>query len=99
MISRIFILSLLVVVAPAAQADERLPSGQPFQLLNPQDNQAIIGILQPMCTLSLNADGKTASINFCGTKVTFTGDLPVDDAAKMFFESVGALRQPGCGKP
>lgn len=35
-----------------------------------------------------NADGKTAVIDFSGQAVTYSGDLPVDEAAKIFFDAV-----------
>lgn len=50
----------------------------------------------PSRTITLYAathDGpnKSATIDFGGDKVTYSGDLPVDDAAKVFFDAV--LRQ------
>ena len=40
-------------------------------------------------------DGKEAIIDFSGDTVTFGGDLPVDEAAKVFFQAVGELlRKP-----
>lgn len=38
-----------------------------------------------------NSDGKQAVINFDGDAVTFGGDLPVDEAARVFFDAVGHL--------
>ena len=38
-----------------------------------------------------NPKGKSATIDFSGDQVTFSGELPVDEAAKIFFEHVGAL--------
>lgn len=38
-----------------------------------------------------NTDGKQAVINFDGPVVTFTGDMPVDEAARRFFDAVGHL--------
>lgn len=35
-----------------------------------------------------NAEGRTARIDFGGDEVKFSGDLPVDEAAKIFFETV-----------
>jgi len=35
--------------------------------------------------------GKKCVIDFSGDKVICTGDLPLDDAAKVFFEAVGGL--------
>jgi len=43
----------------------------------------------PVCSISiLGNDGKEAHIDFCGDKVKFSGDLPVDEAAQLFFEHV-----------
>ena len=36
-------------------------------------------------------DGRTASIDFSGESITYTGDLPVDESAKLFFEAYGDL--------
>ena len=38
-----------------------------------------------------NPEGKKAIIGFNGDKVTFGGDLPMDEAVKIFFESVFGL--------
>lgn len=34
-------------------------------------------------------DGKQAIIDFSGDTVTFSGELSVDEAAKIFFQAVG----------
>ena len=45
--------------------------------------------LTPWCTLTfLGKDGKEAVLDFCGEKLTYSGDLEVDEAAKLFFEHV-----------
>ena len=36
-------------------------------------------------------DGRKAIIDFGGEKVTFSGDLPIDEAAHTFFVAVGEL--------
>ena len=33
-------------------------------------------------------DGKEAVLDFCGEKLTYSGDLEVDESAKLFFEYV-----------
>ena len=35
--------------------------------------------------------GKQSKIDFSGDKVTYSGDLPVDEAARLFFDSVNNL--------
>jgi hypothetical protein len=43
----------------------------------------------PSCSVTLmGKDYKEARIDFCGDKVKFSGDLPVGEAAKIFFEYV-----------
>jgi hypothetical protein len=34
-------------------------------------------------------DGRSAQINWAGEKVTFSGDLPLEEAAQRFFELYG----------
>lgn len=38
-----------------------------------------------------NGQGLRAVIDFSGDRVTFSGDLPVDEAAQKFFDAVGHL--------
>ena len=38
--------------------------------------------------LVLMCDGREAVIDFGGDEVTYSGDLPVDEAAKIFFDAV-----------
>jgi hypothetical protein len=38
-----------------------------------------------------NDSGKRAVIDFSGDSVTFSGDLPIDEAAQIFFKAVGHL--------
>ena len=51
----------------------------------------------------INLDGKQAQINFGGDEITYTGDLPVDEAAQLLFEATFKLYKkdrtcPHCGK-
>ena len=44
------------------------------------------------CAIHLNhEDGRSATIDYTGGVVTFYGELPVDDAAKIFFNAVGGI--------
>ena len=43
---------------------------------------------EPRSIMLQSPDGRMAELDFSGDAVTFSGDLPVDDAAKIFFESV-----------
>lgn len=57
-----------------------------------QDQDYSLRIPDPPRTITMHsADGRTAVIDFGGEAVTFSGTLPVDDAAKVFFEAVGDL--------
>ena len=54
----------------------------------PKDTFRISGT--PNRTIRLiRDDGKEAIIDFSGDAVTFRGELPVDEAAKLFFQAVG----------
>lgn len=44
-----------------------------------------------------NPEGKEAKINFNGDKVIYSGDLPVEESAKLFFEAFKNLC-PKCEK-
>lgn len=35
-----------------------------------------------------NNDGKSATIDYSGDTVKYSGDLPIDEAAKVFFDAV-----------
>jgi hypothetical protein len=50
----------------------------------------------PICALSLFSDGKTVLIDFRSPAVTYSGEFPVDDAARVLFESVELLREEQC---
>jgi hypothetical protein len=50
-----------------------------------------IGFLNPQPTHNFvmrNSDGKEAVVEFGHDTVTYSGDMPVDEAAKQFFEAV-----------
>lgn len=48
-----------------------------------------ISPIKPARTIKLTRpDGRSATINFEGNAVRYDGDLPVDDAAKAFFDAV-----------
>jgi hypothetical protein len=51
--------------------------------------------IKPDPTIRLTApDGRCAVIDFGGKEVTYSGDLPVSEAAQIFFNAVGNhLRQ------
>lgn len=38
-----------------------------------------------------NPEGKTVTIDFSGDKIKINGDLPIEEAAKIFFENVHGL--------
>jgi len=44
-----------------------------------------------------NPEGKTVTIDFSGDKIKINGDLPIEEAAKIFFENVHGLCNK-CGK-
>lgn len=57
-------------------------------------DQNLIANMKPSRILSIRgADDRTATIDFSGDHVAYRGDLPVDEAAKVFFESVMAYTQ------
>jgi hypothetical protein len=59
------------------------------ELLVLENPHAPILTLSPASNLTLyGPDGKEAVVDFGGDSVTYSGDLPVDEAAKIFFEAV-----------
>ncbi len=53
-------------------------------------------IYEPLTTLAfVSPDGRRAEIDFGGDNVTCSGDLPVEESAKMLFEAYGSL-MPKC---
>lgn len=42
----------------------------------------------PSSLILYSPDGRTATISFDGDEVTYSGDLPVDESAKIFFDAV-----------
>ena len=50
-------------------------------------------LFNPFCRnfVMTNDDGKQAIVDFSGDTVTYTGELNVDDAARLFFDKVGHL--------
>jgi len=57
-------------------------------LFNP--DEFTIGNVSAARTFTMSgADGRQATVDFSGAEVTYSGDLPVSDAAKIFFDAVG----------
>ena len=53
------------------------------------DENFSIGNIQPSTTILLvSSSGKQSKIDFGGDRVEYSGDLPVSEAAKIFFEAV-----------
>lgn len=53
--------------------------------------------ITPVCSFIFNGpDGKRAKVDFCGDKVVYSGDLPVADSARIFFDSVMADDKGRC---
>lgn len=75
----LFVASLL---ATAQQKDAPKPKSY--------DNGGVIRFnpITPACDLNITDGKRTATINFCGKSVTYSGDLPVDQSAKLFFDMV-----------
>ncbi len=44
----------------------------------------------------ISIDGRSAIINFHKGIVTYEGDLPVDESARLFFDAVGELLRCEC---
>ena len=44
----------------------------------------------------INKEGKEVAIDFSGKKVTYSGDLPVDESAKILFDSVFKMYMAEC---
>lgn len=69
---------------------DTITSGTSMTLISPS--------LTPVCKFILGSnDGrKRAEIDFCGDKVKYSGDLPVDESAKVFFDAVMHYDQARC---
>lgn len=53
-----------------------------------------VALMKPSRRITVRGDGdRTATIDFTGDHVVYGGDLPVDEAAKVFFESVMVYSQ------
>lgn len=59
--------------------------------LTASDSSGIYQVVPAHRMTISNPQGKSSNIDFSGDKVTYTGDLPVDEAAKVLFDNVGAL--------
>lgn len=67
--------------------------GNPYVM----DDQAIpISQMEPPRTFTMHNGDKEAVIDFSGDEVTFSGDLPIDEAAKLFFNAVLGQLKPRC---
>lgn len=49
----------------------------------------LVNDLKPSHTIQLTSpDGRTATIDFGGAEITYSGDLPASEGAKVFFDAV-----------
>lgn len=67
----------------------------PFSPENPyvmKDDQAIsLPRIEPIRTFTFTSpDGRKAVLDFGGDEMTYSGDLPVAESAKMFFDEIAA---------
>ena len=64
-------------------------------ITSPYTTSANVVEYTPTTVLMFQApDGRTATIDFGGDKIIYSGDLPVDESAKLVFESFKHL----CGE-
>jgi biopolymer transport protein ExbD len=70
--------------------NEKSEAAESISISNDQANSFsdILSIPSPSNIIIMNPEGKQAIIDFGGDKVTYSGDLPVDESAKIFFEYV-----------
>ena len=53
----------------------------------------------PAHTLTFQApDGRQAHLDFSGDRVAYSGDLPVEDSVRLFFDAFAFFRQTECGR-
>jgi len=91
-ISQVCLIALLAVFATGNLYGEELMNKGNFVLTNEEAPYAMLTF--PPSSNELNfasRDGRTATINFGGEYLTYSGDLPVDESAKMFFEAYRGL--------
>lgn len=80
------IAAVLVLAGPTI-AQDAAPAPSPLLTFSSPN---VISVREPSKVLILhNSAGREARIDFDGPVVTYGGDMPVDEAARMFLETVG----------
>lgn len=70
-----------------------------FVVVDDEAPYAVLSISANYNTLNFTSpDGRTAVIDFSGESITYEGDLPVSESAKLFFEAYGNLVVVECKK-
>jgi len=65
------------------------PDGIDFDIISPLP---LVSITQSYDIILIGVDGKEARLNF-GKEVTYSGDLPINEAAKLFFDTFNNICQ------
>ena len=84
------LIALCVSLATSAQVPPRSEAAQEQR----EEKAPLVFTDDPLsltrwCTLTfVGKDGKEAVLDFCGEKLTYSGDLGVDEPARLFFEAL-----------
>ena len=79
-------LAILVLAAWAIQGQQATASTQDTWVIRPSDGK--------VCDIRFTDGKRAAKLDFCGEKVVYSGDLPVDESAKLLFEALHLRVQP-----
>ncbi len=94
---KMILIAMIVLAVTAGQAwSEETTKYYVDPKENPNAIMKIESIAPTHSIKIMNPEGQTATIDFSGDKVTFWGDLPMDEAAKLFFKAVGNLCKCVC---
>ena len=72
------------------------PFGGPENSFTMKDHAISLTSFEPTRTLILNNGKQEAVTDFGGDEVTYSGDLPVDESAKLLFDAVFQRLKPRC---
>ncbi len=79
---------------------QRLLADEPKWWVDSTSSQALTITTKPVLsfTITTGNDGRAAKIDFSGPEVQYSGDLPVNESAKIFFDAVGGYVRAPCSK-
>ena len=80
---------LIVVVLMISVLGSVFAEGNKIEFTNSKEVIDTILEVTPCRSLTFcSKDGKTAKVDFSGDKVVYSGDMPVDESARVLFDAV-----------